>query len=189
MRSRRTRTRPRRDRTSELKPLDGWSVVSRGRFETRHDGHTWTVDVDFLDFGQKLKLYRDGTLVDTRKSPATFDLGAGATISASMGVLGMRQIDLVVDGQTTLLAPVDGTPEAWRLRLEREHPGLSRVIGAISWVVLVIALVTGVAELISLTGAEPPLVIGGALGTVLGFAALAAALERALRFKSNRWLD
>jgi NAD/NADP transhydrogenase beta subunit len=63
------------------------------------------------------------------------------------------------------------------------------VIGAISWVVLVIALVTGVAELISLTGADPPLVIGGALGTALGFAALAAALERALRFKSNRWLD
>ncbi|MET0763060.1 MAG: hypothetical protein ABWZ63_12130 [Thermoleophilaceae bacterium] len=128
-------------------------------------------------------------LVDTRKSPATFELGAGATIKASMGVLGMRQIDLVLGGQTTLLAPVDGTPEAWRLRLEREHPGLSRVIGAISWVVLVIALVTGVAELISLTGAEPPLVIGGAVGTLLGFAALAAALERALRFKSNRWLD
>jgi hypothetical protein len=67
-----------------MKPLDGWSVVSRGRFETRHDGHRWTVDADFLDFGRKLKLYRDGMLVDTRKSPATFGLGAGATIKASM---------------------------------------------------------------------------------------------------------
>jgi hypothetical protein len=80
-------------------------------------------------------------LVDTRKSPASFDLGAGTTIKASMGVLGMRQIDLAVDGQTTLLAP--------------------------------------------LTGAEPPLAIGGPLGTVLGFAALAAALERALNSKAT----
>ena len=131
-----------------MKPLDGWSVVFRGRFETRHDGHTWTVDVDFLDLGQNLRLYRDGMPVEAQKSPATFELEAGAAIKASMGVLGMRQVDLVADGRTTLLAPVDGTPEAWRLRLERERPGLSRAIGAISWTVLVIALVTGVAELI-----------------------------------------
>jgi hypothetical protein len=31
--------------------------------------------------------------------------------------------------------------------------------------------------------------VGGPLGTLIGLAALAAALERALRFKSNRWLD
>ena len=127
--------------------------------------------------------------VEAQKSPATFELEAGAAIKASMGVLGMRQVGLVADGRTTLLAPVDGTPEAWRLRLERERPGLSRAIGAISWTVLVIALVTGVAELIALTGADPPFVVGGPLGTLIGLAALAAALERALRFKSNRWLD
>ena len=172
-----------------LKPLDGWSVAFRGRFETRHDGHTWIVDVNFLDLDQHLGLYRDGAPVEVQKSPATFDLGAGATIEASMGLLGMRQIDLVADDRTTVLTPVDGTLEAWRLRLERERPGLSRAIGAISWTVLVIALVTGLAELIDLTTIEPPLVIGGPLGTVVGFAALAAALERALRFKSNRWLD
>jgi 5-enolpyruvylshikimate-3-phosphate synthase len=49
-------------------------------------------------------------LVDTRKSPATFDLGAGTTIRASMGVLGMRQIDLVVDGQTTRWRRLTGRP-------------------------------------------------------------------------------
>jgi hypothetical protein len=98
-------------------------------------------------------LYRDGTRVEVQKSPATFDLEAGTTIEASMGVLGMRRIDLVVDGETKALAPADGTPEAWRLQLERDRPGLSRAIGATSWT------------------------------------ALLAALERALRFKSNRWLD
>jgi hypothetical protein len=174
---------------SPLKPLDGWSVLFRGRFETCHYGHTWTVDVDFLDFGQKLGLYRDGAQVEEQRSPATFQLEAGTRIEASMGVLGMRQIDLVVDGETTMLAPVDGTLEAWRLRLERDRPGLSRAIGALSWTVLVVALITGIGELIALTGTDPPFAIANPWNTVIGFAALVAALERALRFKTNRWLD
>jgi hypothetical protein len=172
-----------------LEPLDGWSVFFRGRFETRHGGHTWTVDVDFLDLGQKLSLYRDGARVDVRKSPARFDLGPGSTIEASMGMLGMRRIDLVADGASTTLAPADGTLEAWRLRLERDRPGLSRTIGAVSWTVLVIALVTGVGELMALAGIEPPFELPQPIDTILGFAAVLAALERALRFKSNRWLD
>lgn len=172
-----------------LTPLDGWNALFRGRFETVHDGHTWTVDVDFLDFKQKLNLYRDGAPIDAQKSPARFQLRAGTTIEASMGVLGMRQIDLVVDGQTKALAPVDGTLEAWRLGLERDRPRLSRAIGAVSWIVLVIALVTGIGELIALTGVEPPFTIPQPFNTIIGFAALLAALERALRFKTNRWLD
>ena len=85
-----------------LRPLGGWDLVSRGRFEARHDGHLWTVDLDYFDFGEKLHLYRDGLEVEVQKSPATFDLGEGATIEASMSLLGMRQIDLVVPGETTI---------------------------------------------------------------------------------------
>ncbi len=172
-----------------LKPLDGWGVFFRGRFETQHDGHTWTLDVDFLDPAQKLRLYRDGSSVEVQKSPATFELGPSTKIEAATGVFGMRQIDLVEAGETRALAPVDGTPEAWRLRLERDRPQLSRTIGAISWVVLVIAFVTGTAELIALAGIDPPFEVAKPLGTLIGVAALLAALERALRFKSNRWLD
>jgi hypothetical protein len=172
-----------------LDPLTGWRAFFRGRFETRHDGHTWTVDADFLDFDQKLSLYRDGVEVTEMRSPARFELEGGGAIEASMNVLGMRRIDLVVDGRATPLAPVDGTAEAWRLRLERERPQLSRAVGAVSWVVLVVALVTGIGELIALAGIDSPVEVGQPLGTLLGFAALAAALERALRFKTNRWLD
>jgi hypothetical protein len=77
------------------------------------------------------------------------------------------------------------------LRLARERLGLSAAIGAASWTVLVIALLTGVAELVELApiGVDPPLAFGGPLNTLIGLAALAAALERALRFKSNRSLD
>jgi hypothetical protein len=180
--------------SGSLRPLGGWDLVSRGRFEARHDGHVWTVDLDYFDLGEKLYLYRDGVEVEVQKSPATFDLGASATIKASMGILGMRQVDLDVEGETTMLTPVDGTAEAWRLQLERERPGVSRLIGAISWTVLAVALVYEVPQLIALIGGaigadfQPPITLPGAANFTLGIAALAAALERALRFKSNRWL-
>jgi hypothetical protein len=168
-----------------LRPLGGWDFVSRGRFETHHDGHVWTVDLDYFDFAENLHLYRDGVEVEVQKSPATFHLGAGATIEASTSLLGMRQVDLVVEDEATMLTPVEGTAEGWRLQLERERPRVSRLIGAISWTVLAVALVYEVPQLTAL--------IGGAVGVdfeapITLPAALAAALERALRFKSNRWL-
>jgi hypothetical protein len=181
-------------RTGSLEPLGGWDVISRGRFETTHDGHVWTVDLDYFDFGEKLRLYRDGLEVAVKKSPATFDLGPDATIVASMGLLGMRRADLVVGDRTTLLTPVEGTAEAWRLELERERPEVSRLVGAISWFVLVVALIIEVPQLIALISEtiggdiNPPLILPGAANFILGIAALVAALERALRFKTNRWL-
>jgi len=177
-----------------LRPLGSWDLVSRGRFEARHDGHVWTVDLDYFDFGEKLHLYRDGLEVEMQKSPAKFDLGEGATIEASMSLLGMKRIDLVVPGETTVLTPVDGTAEAWRLQLERERPQVSRLVGVVSWAVLVFALVYEVPQLIALianamgTDLESPIMLPGAANFLLGIAALAAAIERALRFKSNRWL-
>jgi hypothetical protein len=92
-----------------------------------------------------------------QKSPATFRLGAGAAIEASTSVLGMRRVDLVVEDEATMLTPVEGTAEGWRLQLERERPRVSRLIGAISWTVLVVALVYEVPQLIAL--------IGGAVGS------------------------
>ena len=87
-----------------------------------------------------------------------------------------------------MLAPVDGTAEAWRVELERGRPELSRLIGVISWTVLVVALIFEVPQVLALVGGDPPFLLPGAANFVLGLAALAAALERALRFKSNRWL-
>jgi hypothetical protein len=81
-----------------------------------------------------------------------------------------------------------------RLKLERERPEVSHLIGAVSWVVLVIALVYEVPQLIALvaktTGADfdSPFTLPGAANFALGIAALVAAVERALRFKTNRWL-
>ena len=51
-----------------LRPLGGWDIVARGRFETRHDGHVWTVDLDYFDLGDKLHLFRDGVEGGTYRS-------------------------------------------------------------------------------------------------------------------------
>ena len=75
-----------------LRPLGGWDLISRGRFEARHHGHVWTVDLDYFDFGEKPHLYRDGVEVDVQKSPAS---------SSSARA---------------------GRPEAWRLRWHASVP-------------------------------------------------------------------
>ena len=177
-----------------LRPLGGWDLVSHGRFETQHDGHVWTVDLDYFDFGEKLHLYRDGVEAQVQKSPATFHLDASATIEASMGLLGMRRADLVADGETTALTPVEGTAEEWRLRLARERPGLSRLIGVISWAVLVVALVYEVPQLIALIGAvigldfDSPIVLPGQLHARRRRARGCPGASAAVQDQSLAWL-
>ncbi len=181
-------------RETGLRPLGGFDVVSHGRFEARHAGHLWTVDLDFFDFGEKIHLYRDGEHAETRKSPAKFRLDDSAEIDAKMGLIGMERVDLVTGGSRTTMAPVEGTAEGWRLGLARDRPELSRLIGAASWTILVIALIYEVPQLIALAAGalgsdfEAPLMLPGPANFAFGLLALAAAVERALRFKTSRWL-
>ena len=146
-----------------LRPLGGWDLISRGRFEARHHGHVWTVDLDYFDFGEKLHLYRDGVEVDVQKSPAQFELGQS------------------------------GTAEAWRLRLDasvRGQPSDRRhLLGRAGGGVGLRAAAAGRIDRRRLgRRGRVPFTLPGPANFALGIAALAAALERALRFKSNRWL-
>jgi hypothetical protein len=56
-------------RSPSLEPLGGWDIVTRGRFEATHGGHVWTLDVSYFDFAEKLRLYRDGSELEVKKSP------------------------------------------------------------------------------------------------------------------------
>ena len=76
--------------SESLQPVRGLEVIWRGVYEVEHAGHAYAVEVDFFDFAEKLHLYRDGARVETRKSPARFEVDDGATIEAAMGLLGMR---------------------------------------------------------------------------------------------------
>jgi hypothetical protein len=178
-----------------LEPVRGVQVISRGVYEIDYAGHSYTVQVDYFDVAEKVHLYRDGARIATEKSPARFELDGGATIEAQMGLLGMKRLRLVEPGRETQLQPATGTAEAGRAAFERDHPQASRVIGVLAWVILVIALIVEIPELIRLAGDalgfefDPPIQLPPLALGALGVLALAATLDRALRFQHNRLLD
>ncbi len=148
------------------------------------------IDLGFFDTRERVALYRDGQFVDEARSPASFVIGNGDRIVASLGLLGMKEAHLEVDGAQTMLTPAIGTGERWRLELERQRPGLSRAIGYVSLAVLLVALVVDGSEILGLIDPDlDPLGLPALVATIVGFLALAAAIERALRLKCNRWLD
>ncbi|WP_455603511.1 hypothetical protein [Cellulosimicrobium funkei] len=185
----------RRDGAATFRPVRGWAVLWRSAFGLRHGGHEYVVAVDFLDWDERIRLYRDGRLVDEQRSRARFDLG-GATLEARMSTYGMRYVR-VVDAVGTVhdVPPLPGTAEAWRDRMDRERPTASRAVGVTAWVVLAVALVTQVPQLLELasqfTGWTPPFVpdLPGPVNTVLTVGGVLAALDRALRRRYHPLLD
>ncbi|ROP27181.1 hypothetical protein [Pseudokineococcus lusitanus] len=181
---------------ADLRPVGGWSALYRSTFEVEHDGATWTVDADYLDLGERLGLYRDGRLVDERSSPARFALPDGARVEAALSLLGMRRVHLVTPDGERLLVPTPGTGEAWRAGVARRHPRASAVVGALSWLVLVVGLLlqlpgwaARVAGWLGTTSPLPAVDLPGGVTTALGVAALVAGLDRALQVRHSRWLD
>ena len=109
----------------------------------------YVIEVDFFDFSEKVRLYRDGFLVDEGVSPVVFDLGSGVRIEAAMALFGMKYARMVGPQGTRLLTPLPGTAEAKRTLFEQNHPDVSKAIAASSWLVLVVALITQIPNLIN----------------------------------------
>ena len=180
-----------------LRPVRGWDLLWRGSFAAQHGNSEYVIDVDYFDFSERIHLYCDGALLDTKKSPATFALNADTEVVAAMSLYGMKRVDLIdrARGATTHFQPRAGTAEAWRAALAQRHPILNRWIGIASWTVLACAAATQLPVLFNssvaqLTGSPlPQLELPVWLNTVLGIAGLLAALDRALQLKYNRWLD
>lgn len=182
-------------RGASFRPVTGWDVLWRSAFVLWHGGHEYVVAVDFLDWDERIRLYRDRRLVDEQRSRARFDLG-GATVEARTGLYGMRYVRAVdPSGAVADVAPMPGTAEAWRDRMDRERPTASRAVGVAAWVVLVVALVTQVPQLLELvsglTGWSPPFVpdLPAPVNTVLGVAGVVAAVDRALRRRYHPLVD
>lgn len=184
------------DRDATFRPVRGWSVLWRSAFALQHDRYEYVVDVDFLDWDERVRLYRDRRLVDEQRSRARFDLGAGVTVEARTSLYGMRYVRAVdAAGNVRDVAPMPGTAEAWRDRMDRERPTASRVVGVAAWVVLAVALVTQVPQLLDLvtgfTGWTPPFVpdLPGPVNTALSVAGVVAAVDRGLRRRYHPLLD
>lgn len=189
-------------RTAALRPLKPTDVFWRGLYGARRDGAHYVVEVDFFDIGEKVRLYRDGYLVDERPSPARFQLEGHAAIEASMALYGMKRTYLVEEGHgARALEPLPGTAEARRLAFDARYPAISRAIAVVAWVVLAVAAVTQVPNMLSslangaawlgvpVSFAVPTFALPAWLNVFLGAAGIVAGLDRGLRMVHNPLLD
>lgn len=182
---------------SALRPVRGWQWLWRGVFGTEHAGTRWDVEVDYLDWEERVLLYRDGVQERVQRGTSRFDVGDGARIEVAWTLLGMKRAHLVrADGTEAQLTPAPGTAERWRADLDRERPALSRRLAATSWAVLTLALLLQVPQLLevgaNLTGwyaFSAPVLLPAALNTPLAVAAVLAGFERALRLRYHWLID
>ncbi len=185
-----------------LRPLGRWERLVRGRFQTEHDGATYVVDAHYLDLDERIRLYRDGRLVDVARRRARFPVGRGAHIEAAVAQLGMKYVRLRRDRtvEPEPLRPADGTPEAWRARVDREHPVASRVVGGLALAVVLVVLALELPQLVNLVGTAAPLVgldefrvpaptLAGWSNVLLVVLGGAAGLERGLSMRYHPLLD
>lgn len=186
-----------------LKPLRTSEIFWRGLYGIDHGGHSYVVEVDYFDFKERVRLYRDGLLADERKSPARFPLDDGSSIEAAMALYGMKRACFFEEGgRKQKLRPLRGTAEERRLSFDRTHPLASRSIAAVAWSMLVIALVTqipntinGLAKALSFLPLASPISpiptfsFPDWLNVTLSVGGIAAGLDRGLRMVHNPVID
>ena len=182
---------------STLPPMRAGQALHRSVLGIEHDGVRYDVDLDFFDWDEKVLLYRNGIQDRIQKGTSRFALPDGSHIEVALSTYGIRRAHLVLpDGTERQLEPAPGSGERWRADLERDHPGLSRTLGLVSWTIIVVALLLQVPQLIEL-GAEPtgwyaftsPVNLPARMNTPLTIAGVLAATERALRLRHNWLLD
>ncbi len=166
--------------------------LSRYSIEVRQLG-------DKEDGKVRARLYRDGRLELISAMPAAFPV-PGGRIDVAVGTYGFERCHFVTsDGIVHALTPHPKTMEGHRARLHRIHPGLSRIIGAVSTLLVLIGAAVAVPQLVATILQIPP--VAEAIGlfelpytvsTGVNIAAIVAAAvgstERALRFRTS-WLD
>lgn len=187
-----------------LKAHRPWQMLSRSLFHIElpdADGslHDYVIDVEYFDWDDTVRCYRDGRQHLVSEQPAAFPVPGGA-IEVTVGTFGLSRMHLVPDdgGAEQVLRPVKHSAEFWRAVLDHRHPRLSRWIGRVAIAILLIGLVLFVPQLLELVTqwdfvAErvgtftSPISLPTWLNTTLFVAGIAASLERALTLR-NHWL-
>lgn len=192
----------------QLKRYRWWQPFSRALFHLRlleGDGiqHLWTVDVQLWgdsDGEIVAGLYRDGRHAAHSKLPAVFDVPGGAVEVFTSGY-GLKRCHFVgADGRERQLIPDQLSAEGRRARLQRNQPGVSRLIGVVSVSVLVGALALGIPQIAEQATSIPlvaehvgtftsPIHLPSWLNITLLVSSLVASTERALRLRYNWLLD
>jgi hypothetical protein len=207
----------RRRAVRRIKPGDGralkrfrwWHLLTRSLFFLPGDPASgrpavYAVDVNHLrsdsNGDTEAHLYRDGRQVARARLPAVFPV-EGGEIEVETSAFGIRRCHYVSPGRADQqLVPDARSAEGRRARLDRRHPALSRWIGLISLVLVVVPLLFAVPQTLEAISRFPPLAerfgifespveARGWLTVALTISAVVGSTERALRLRYNRWLD
>ncbi|MBN9738480.1 hypothetical protein [Pseudonocardia sp. Ae707_Ps1] len=209
----------RRDRAvRRVKPGDGrplkrfrwWQMLTgRALLHLRlagDDGRPVEYSVDVRHNGDKedgvvrAQLYRDGRHHAESKVPAVFPVEGGA-IEVATTSFGVKRCHYVTTaGAEYQLTPDPRSAEGRRARFERESPGLSRVLGFVSVIVVVIGLGLNILQILEPISRIPPIAenIGVFVSPIhlpiwlnitLAVAAALGSTERALRLRYHWLLD
>ncbi|MFJ5222556.1 hypothetical protein [Streptomyces sp. NPDC088400] len=207
----------RRRAAQRVKPGDGralkrfrwWQLLFRALFYLRltdDAGRQTVYAVDVRHWQNqssgevKAHLYLDGRRHAESRLPAAFPV-RGGTVEVRMSAFGLKRCHYVTaDGAEYQLVPDPDSAEGRRARLDRAHPALSRWIGFVSVIVLVIALALLISQLIEQLTQVPvvsqhigtftsPIHLPAWLNITMGVGTLVASTERALRLRYSRLLD
>ncbi|WP_244209014.1 hypothetical protein [Streptomyces pactum] len=148
----------------------------------------------------KACLYVDGRQHARSGLPAAFPV-PGGVVEVRMSAFGLKRCHYVTaDGAEYQLVPDGDSAEGRRAHFDRRHPALSRGVGFLSSIVLVVAvflLVVQLAEqLTRADGVSPyvgafssPVDLSAWGNSVVGLITLTASTERALRLRHSWLLD
>lgn len=192
-----------------LKRFRWWQQLSRGLMHlppdatVRRDEH-YAVDVGYLGDAKTgdvtARLYADGRLHSWSKTPALFPVPGGA-IEVGTTMFGLKRCHLVDHhGHEHQLVPDPKSAEGRRARFECHHPVVSRWVGMIAVVLLVLGLsqlglqlaqqITAIPPIAESIGAfRSPVQLPLWLTVALTGGAIVGSLERALRLRYHWLLD
>ncbi|MGV9851654.1 hypothetical protein ACWDWU_23210 [Streptomyces sp. NPDC003442] len=192
-----------------LKRFRWWQMLTRALFYLRlrnDDGRQTVYAVDIKhqntsDGYVKAHLYLDGRHHAESRVPAAFPV-QGGTVEVRASGFGLKRCHYVsAEGAEFQLVPDPRSAEGRRARLDRSHPALSRFIGFLSVLVLVIGLVLLILQLAEQITRAPegvaqyvgtftsPIDLSAWGNTAVGLVTVAASTERALRLRYSRLLD
>lgn len=164
----------------------------------------YSVDVRHQGSGQDGRvvahLYRDGRHHAASRVPAVLPVPGGA-IEVATSAVGMKRCHFVGDdGTQRRLVPDPESAEGRRARLDRDRPVLSRVLGSVSVLVLVVGVGLNLLQILGPVSRIPPIAENLGvfvspvqlplwLNVVLALAAVLGSTERALRLRHHWLLD
>jgi hypothetical protein len=193
-----------------LQPFRWWHLLTERALLTQRvvgrDGHVVDYAIDVRHWGKqggdegKAHLFVDGRHRAESTLPAVFPV-EGGTIEVALSTYGLRRAHYVpVEGSERRLTPDPKSAVGRRLRLDREHPVASRVVGAVSVVLLIAGVGLNVLQILEPLSTFPPVVerfgrfespihLPLWLNITLGIGAGLASMERGLRLRYHWLLD